>query len=216
MFCSVYKWLISQALDSGKNVSKPVSRHLRHCSSCREFAAFCGELKEKATQEKIDFLDKADEALNKKIISSLAKDTATSEAISRKPFLRPVLAAASMALIIFSGIFMVGTLLAAWLYPKVLTVGVNDDGVYVRGYGMIYWEDIKSIKNTRMDQGANSSYVVCLFLIDPEEFYERNKISWFKRTQWKGKIPISSNSVPISLESVRDLIVRYHRASKEH
>ena len=110
MFCSVYKWLISQALDSGKNVSKPVSRHLRHCSSCREFAAFCGELKEKATQEKIDFLDKADEALNKKIISSLAKDTATSEAISRKPFLRPVLAAASMALIIFSGIFIFNTI----------------------------------------------------------------------------------------------------------
>ena len=110
MFCSIYKWLISQALDSGKNVSKPVSRHLHHCSSCREFAAFCGELKKKTIQEKSYFLDRTEKALNKKIISALAKDTAPNKTLSRKPFLRPVLAAASLALIIFSGIFIFNTI----------------------------------------------------------------------------------------------------------
>jgi predicted anti-sigma-YlaC factor YlaD len=110
MFCSIYKWLISQALDSGKNVSKPVSRHLHNCSSCREFAAFCGELEKKANKEKIDFPQRTEEALNKKIISSLAKETALSKTISRKPILRPILAAASLALIIFSGIFIFNTI----------------------------------------------------------------------------------------------------------
>jgi hypothetical protein len=109
MFCSIYKWLISQALDSGKNVSKPVNRHLHNCSSCREFAAFCGELKVRTDKEKIEFLERKEEALNQKIISALAKDTAPRNIPSRKPLLRPVLAAASLALIIFSGIFIFNT-----------------------------------------------------------------------------------------------------------
>ena len=109
MFCSIYKWFISQALDSGKNVSKSVNRHLHHCSSCREFAAFCGELKERTDKEKSYFLERKEAALNKKIISALAKDTAPKKIPSRKPLLRPVLAAASLALIIFSGIFIFNT-----------------------------------------------------------------------------------------------------------
>jgi hypothetical protein len=99
MFCSIHKWFISRALDSGKQIPGPVDRHLRRCTSCQEFVQFCESLKHRCVQDKPDFLKIQNESLKEKILSSL--DEAPTRSVSaRKPLLVPILAAASLLLVI--------------------------------------------------------------------------------------------------------------------
>lgn len=99
MFCSIHKWFISQALDSGKPITGPVERHLRRCASCQEFVQFCESLKQRSIQDRPDFLKMYNESLKEKIISSLDK-VPTRSVKSRKPLLVPILTAACLLLVI--------------------------------------------------------------------------------------------------------------------
>jgi len=102
MFCTVYKWLISQAADSGRPVSGFVKNHTQRCDSCREFAQLCESLKPKFAQDKHAILKNYDGMLSKRIISALPKEKAPisgRQRIARKSFARrrvlvPSLAAA--------------------------------------------------------------------------------------------------------------------------
>jgi len=100
MFCSIYKWLISQALDSGKPAKSLIRRHLRRCASCREFALFSESLDERSAQDIREILKGYDEALDKKIFLKLSKSPEQKESRSRKPVLIPAVAAASAVLVI--------------------------------------------------------------------------------------------------------------------
>lgn len=100
MFCSIYKWFISQALDSGKPFSSLVSRHLRRCTACREFAQFSESLQQRSVQDTDDILKGYDKTLDEKIISGLSKNPEPREISARKPVFIPVVAAASAVLII--------------------------------------------------------------------------------------------------------------------
>ncbi|MFB0564344.1 MAG: hypothetical protein ACETWK_01530 [Candidatus Aminicenantaceae bacterium] len=100
MFCSVYKWLISQSLDSGKPFSVPVRRHLRHCTSCQEFAQFSESLEHRCVQDIQDFLKDYNEALKGKIISVLDTTPEPRKVPARKPILVPVLASVIVLLIV--------------------------------------------------------------------------------------------------------------------
>jgi len=117
MFCTVYKWLISQAADSGKPVSGFVKNHIHRCDPCREFAQLCETLKPKLAKDKQVILENRDEALNKKIISALSREKAPLSGrqgiartyLARKPALVASLAAACVVLAIsLSLIFIVG------------------------------------------------------------------------------------------------------------
>jgi hypothetical protein len=117
MFCTIYKWLISQAADSGKPVSGFVKNHSHRCDSCREFAQLCESLKPKLAKDKQAILEKTDEALNKKIILALSQEKASLSGRqgkartypARKPALVASLAAAFVVLAIsLSLIFKVG------------------------------------------------------------------------------------------------------------
>ena len=104
MFCSIYKWYISLALDSGKPLGGLAGRHIRRCASCREFARFSESLENRCVKDVPGFLDSYNEELDKKIISSLAAQPSPKSPPRRKPALVPVLAAASALLIISIGI----------------------------------------------------------------------------------------------------------------
>ena len=71
MFCSIYKWYISRALDSGKPPSGPVGRHIRRCASCREFARFSESLENRCVKDVPGFLDSYNKELNEKIVSQV-------------------------------------------------------------------------------------------------------------------------------------------------
>jgi hypothetical protein len=115
MFCTVYKWLISQAADSGKPVSGFVKNHIHRCDSCREFAQLCESLKPKFAQDKQAILKNYDEALSKKIISALPKERApissrqrsAGKLLARKPVLIPSLAAAFLVVVISIGVIFI-------------------------------------------------------------------------------------------------------------
>jgi hypothetical protein len=100
MFCSIYKWYISRSLDSGKSLPTLVSRHIRRCASCRQFAQFSESLENRLVKEVPGFLDGYDESLNGKILSTLARQPEPKRATKRRPALIPVLAAASAVLVI--------------------------------------------------------------------------------------------------------------------
>lgn len=85
MFCFIYKWIISWALDSGKGLPNAANRHIDRCSSCREFARLSGLLAVRLTGDASGFLQKSqnvDEWLNKKI--SAALDTKTPRQLIRR------------------------------------------------------------------------------------------------------------------------------------
>jgi hypothetical protein len=110
MFCSIYKWKISQAMDSGKPTSSKVQRHMTKCDSCREYAELCTSLKPKFTQDKQAILEEFDESLNKKIMSGIPEHIDPGSEPSRRiharkfsfrrPALIPSLAAALTVLVI--------------------------------------------------------------------------------------------------------------------
>lgn len=101
MFCPIYKWKISQAMDSGKTISSNVQRHMTKCDSCREYAELCTSLKPKFTQDKQAILEDFDESLNKKIMMAIpARAELGTEPRRRTLALIPSLAAAITVLVI--------------------------------------------------------------------------------------------------------------------
>ena len=88
MFCSIYKWFISQALESRKPVTNLVRRHLRSCASCREFAVFSDSLGERSAQDISEILKGYDDTLDKQILLKLSKSPEQEE--SPAPRVGPV------------------------------------------------------------------------------------------------------------------------------
>jgi hypothetical protein len=97
MFCTAYKWLISQAADSEKPISGFLKNHIHRCDSCREFAQRCESLKPKFAQDKHAILENTDGELNKKIISALSKEreslSGRQETVRKYPVRKPVFVA---------------------------------------------------------------------------------------------------------------------------
>ncbi len=97
MFCPLYKWKISQALDSGKTISSNVYKHLQRCDTCREYAELCSSLKQKFTLDKKVILQDFDEVLNEKIMAAipekpeLGTEPGRSSRTPKWPFGRPAL-----------------------------------------------------------------------------------------------------------------------------
>ena len=97
MFCSIYKWKISQAMDSRKPTSDRVQRHMSKCDSCREYAELCTSLKPKFTQDKHLILQDFEKGLNKKIMAAIPEKTEPElepgrrDRAPRWPFRKPAL-----------------------------------------------------------------------------------------------------------------------------
>ncbi len=114
MFCSINKWMISRALDTGKPIPGRVKSHLQRCENCRAFATFCTSLEPKFVQDKSIILERSPEALTKKIMSNIPEDFKAESAIENKtliqkiivhrPVLIPSLSAALVVLVILSSI----------------------------------------------------------------------------------------------------------------
>ena len=117
MFCTVYKWLISQAADSGKPVSGFVKNHTQRCDSCREFARLCESLKPKFAQDKYAILKNYDEALSKKIISALPKERVSESGDQRIP--RKFLAQRPVLVTSLSAVFLVAAISVSIIFIAV-------------------------------------------------------------------------------------------------
>ena len=95
---------------------------------------------------------------------------------------------------LFGGFFLVSAL-CAWLYPKRLLAGINSDGVYARGYGLVFWDEIKEFKIKKNGQGQKFILIV---LHNPEAFFSRNpKRSWLHNLMFGKTVVIAQQSLPV-------------------
>jgi hypothetical protein len=118
MFCFINKWLISRSLDLGKRLPALVSCHLGHCRSCREFYRLSESISRRLSREAAEFIRKRDNRLNEKILSALTAKS-TPRLVSRfRPWPLPILAAASVVLVVAIGIVVLTTPGAAPVIDK--------------------------------------------------------------------------------------------------
>ncbi len=101
-----YRWMISQALDSGKGLAGVVTRHIRHCKACGDFYRLSQSLNHKLVQEGSGFLKESNDTLNEKIISALVTKSTPPLTKSRIHLPIPALTAALVVLAVTVGIIL--------------------------------------------------------------------------------------------------------------
>jgi len=106
MFCFIYKWMISQALDSGKDLAGVVTRHIQHCSACGDFYRLSQSLNHTLVREASRFLGESNDTLNEKIISAI--DTRSAPRLTKRRIPLPIsaLAAALVVVAVTVGILL--------------------------------------------------------------------------------------------------------------
>jgi predicted anti-sigma-YlaC factor YlaD len=106
MFCSIYKWLISQAKDSRKPLPASVSRHIQHCASCREFVNLHNSLRESTVKDLPCLPEEKERVLATKIISALERNAEPRKARVRRPVLIPVVVSSLVLVVVAVGIYI--------------------------------------------------------------------------------------------------------------
>lgn len=84
MFCFVYKWMISGAMDTGRKMPGPVHRHIGRCESCHTFAQMGLELNARLSQDAAELINLSDTALNHRILAALETKPTPSYKFSRR------------------------------------------------------------------------------------------------------------------------------------
>ena len=105
MFCSIYKWRVSKALDSGIPYSGGVVHHLEHCSSCREFVAFSEKLQKRTAASKPDFSKGYPSNLPHRIMANLDKPPASKPKWGLHHYLVPVTTSAILILAVSTSVY---------------------------------------------------------------------------------------------------------------
>lgn len=99
MLCSIYKWEISRALDSGKPLSGRAKRHLCRCAACREFTRLGRELERRLTEDAATLLEDHGISLGEKVLSSIGRRV-ESPSFPKRGLSKPVLVAAALLAVI--------------------------------------------------------------------------------------------------------------------
>ena len=99
MFCFIYKWKISWALDSGKSLPGWVNRHIRHCKGCCEFARASGALTARLVREAPVFPRESHGSLKEEIISALTEKPEPRLSYGRRFNFRPLPAFAAVLVV---------------------------------------------------------------------------------------------------------------------
>jgi len=113
MKCSIHRWNISRALDSGEPLGRLTKLHLVHCEACREFSRLGEEMGRRLTDDAASLLGDTKPELSDRVRQAMdALGPASSPYVSRpkRLRLRPVLAAtAALAVVGVSLIWMVSS-----------------------------------------------------------------------------------------------------------
>ncbi len=170
MFCFIYQWLISWALDSGKELPGAANRHLGRCSKCRELARLSGLLNTRLTQDAPGFLQKKHDTfewLNIKITSAL--DTKTPMPFTRRWSFnsRPklALAAATVVLVVLAAIIAVIFQVIPFTGPgKVQDSSITLESVTIKNPLQVI-QKVESPMESEMRSLGNSVHSAAKFLV---------------------------------------------------
>ena len=105
MFCSIYKWFISQAEDSRKPLPVFVNRHIQRCASCREFIELHESLVETSVKDLPCISDEKISSLAINIISALDSDKEPGKPPAKRTALIPVFVSSFVLLAVAAGIY---------------------------------------------------------------------------------------------------------------
>lgn len=105
MFCSIYKWFISQAKDSRKPLPASVNRHIRRCASCRAFVDLHESLMATSVKDLPCISDEKKSALAANIIAALDGNAESRKSPARRSALIPVFVSAFVILAVATGIY---------------------------------------------------------------------------------------------------------------
>ena len=97
MKCSIHRWNISRAFDSGEPLGSLTKLHLVHCEACREFSRLAEEIGRRLTEDAASLTREERPGLSEKVRRVIdEKKQAPSPSLSRPKRFRmsPVLAAA--------------------------------------------------------------------------------------------------------------------------
>jgi hypothetical protein len=111
MWCSIHKWNISRAIDSGKPPAGWTRRHLEKCASCREFSRVSRDLEKRLAADAPVLIGSADATLAGRVIPKVAaagpNDSLSPAQGRTSPYrLRPAWAAAA-SLVVVVGISLI-------------------------------------------------------------------------------------------------------------
>jgi len=101
MFCWFYKLMISNAVDGAGGLSVAARRHIRRCTTCREFHQTCLSLGEGLRREVPIRNDQLSTRLGKRVMAVISDQSA--ETYKLPANWRPVIAAASIAVAVLVG-----------------------------------------------------------------------------------------------------------------
>lgn len=101
MFCWLYRLMISNAVDSAGGLSAAARRHIRRCTTCREFHQSCLSLGEGLRREAPILNNQSSTRLSKRVMDAVLDHGA--ETYKLPANWRPVVAAASIALAVLVG-----------------------------------------------------------------------------------------------------------------
>jgi len=101
MFCWFYKLMISNAVDGAGGLSAAARRHIRRCTTCREFHQSCLSLGEGLRREATILNSQLSTRLGKRVMAAVSDQSA--ETYKLPANWRPVVAAASIALAVLVG-----------------------------------------------------------------------------------------------------------------
>ncbi len=104
MWCSIHKWKISRAVDSGRPLAGRTQRHLRSCVSCHEFAEGCEEMGRRLREDAAALIGGAAGASQGERVRSALGERIRAEApVPARPNIarwRPMLAAAVSLIVV--------------------------------------------------------------------------------------------------------------------
>ncbi len=105
MFCWFFRLKISHAADMDKSLSLLTKRHVDSCTRCREFYNLCQWFSENLPREAAGLRDRISASLSKRILEGVGSEKPKTYKVRSK--LRPIAAAACIALIISAGVLLV-------------------------------------------------------------------------------------------------------------
>jgi len=107
MFCWFYKLMISNAVDGAGGLSVAARRHIRRCTTCREFHQTCLSLGEGLRREVPIRNDQLSTRLGKRVMAVISDQSA--ETYKLPANWRPVIAAASIAVAVLVGVLFLAS-----------------------------------------------------------------------------------------------------------
>lgn len=109
--------------------------------------------------------------------------------------------------------FVVIGLIGIFLAPKRISLGLNKNGLYVKGSGVVPWSQVKGFEIGKFGFGNTKQKCIFVSLHDPDSFFSENKIPWWRsnRRMTKDRVVVVGNTVPLKLKKLLPLLQDYHR-----